>query len=182
MQKLQYVIPECFVDTNVIQTLIQKKGVNHQMSCSQVIKVMSDKFSENFAVGIIDADKKEPRSINDFNVFIGKSEELTLLKKENKPHYLVKINNVMETFLLHCAKEIGYDMSQLGIESTLAGLKRITKIKSSQENPVVTKLVKKLRPSTSMNLLSEILLYLMENQYSTSTEELKNMFEKHPHR
>lgn len=41
MQKLPYIIPECYVDTNVVQTLIRQKGVNHQMSCSQVIKLMS---------------------------------------------------------------------------------------------------------------------------------------------
>ena len=32
------IIPECYVDTNLIQTLLRVEGVNHQSTCSQVAK------------------------------------------------------------------------------------------------------------------------------------------------
>jgi hypothetical protein len=43
------IIPECYVDTNLIQTLLRVEGVNHQSTCSQVAKEMMVKFSDNFA-------------------------------------------------------------------------------------------------------------------------------------
>lgn len=177
MQKLPYIIPECFVDTNVVQTLIQRKGVNHQMTCSQVISSMSKgKLADEFAVGIIDADKKEPPSIKDFNTIIGKSQEITLLKKSDKPHYLIKINNIMENFLLNCAKEIKFDMNEIGISPTLDGMKKITKNRSSQNNPIITKLVKELNKSSQIRLLTSILCYLIDNRYNAKDDELKRLF------
>ena len=50
-------IPECYIDTNLIET-ISFKGCNHQKSCSMVANTMKKKYAERFAVGIIDKDKK----------------------------------------------------------------------------------------------------------------------------
>lgn len=36
------IIPECYVDTNLIQTLLRVEGVNHQSTCSQVAKELRD--------------------------------------------------------------------------------------------------------------------------------------------
>lgn len=35
-----HIIPECYVDTNLVQILLQIKGVNHQYGCGQVTNVM----------------------------------------------------------------------------------------------------------------------------------------------
>jgi len=32
------IIPECYADTNLVQTLLQMRGANHQKSCGQVTK------------------------------------------------------------------------------------------------------------------------------------------------
>ena len=40
-----YIIPECYVDTNLIETLVPTaKGYNHQKGCNNVVKVMKEKF------------------------------------------------------------------------------------------------------------------------------------------
>lgn len=31
-----HIVPECYVDTNLVQILMRIKGVNHQNSCGQV--------------------------------------------------------------------------------------------------------------------------------------------------
>lgn len=66
-QFFNYIIPECYVDTNLIETLIKAQGCNHQKGCNQVCKVMKEKFAERFAVGIIDADKRQPSYLAEFN-------------------------------------------------------------------------------------------------------------------
>ena len=66
-QRADYIIPECYVDTNLVETLVCKAGCNHQKGCNQVAKVMQEKFADRFAVGIIDADKRKPGYLNNFN-------------------------------------------------------------------------------------------------------------------
>ena len=54
-----YIIPECYVDTNLIETLVPTaKGYNHQKGCNNVVKVMKEKLSDKFAVGIVDKDAR----------------------------------------------------------------------------------------------------------------------------
>ena len=67
-QRADYIIPECYVDANLIETLVCKAGCNHQKGCNQVAKVMQEKFADRFAVGIIDADKRKPSYLNSFNM------------------------------------------------------------------------------------------------------------------
>ena len=56
--KLLNVLPECFVDTNLIEYLLNA-GVNHQHCCSKVVEQLNKTFAEQFAIGIIDKDKVE---------------------------------------------------------------------------------------------------------------------------
>ena len=66
-QRTDYIIPECYVDTNLVETLVCTYGCNHQKGCNQVAKVMQEKFADRFAVGIIDADKRKPGYLKEFN-------------------------------------------------------------------------------------------------------------------
>ena len=63
MEKLFNVIPECYIDTNLIEFLLNAK-VNHQHSCNNVIKALNNK-KEEFAIGIIDNDKRAVAYIKD---------------------------------------------------------------------------------------------------------------------
>ena len=53
-----YIIPECFVDTSLVESLLDTEGVNHQKGCNMVAGLMNGKYSDGFAVGVIDFDKK----------------------------------------------------------------------------------------------------------------------------
>lgn len=53
-QRADFIIPECYVDTNLVETLVCPGGCNHQKGCNQVAKVMQDKFANRLAIGIID--------------------------------------------------------------------------------------------------------------------------------
>ena len=54
--KLLDVMPECYVDTNLIEYLLNA-GVNHQHCCSKVVGQLNTTFADKFAIGIIDKDK-----------------------------------------------------------------------------------------------------------------------------
>ncbi len=61
-----FIIPECYIDTNLVETLSCRDGCNHQKGCNQVAKIMKEKFADRFAVGIIDADKRTPGYLREF--------------------------------------------------------------------------------------------------------------------
>lgn len=51
------IIPECYIDTNLIETILNTKGcytegVNHQKGCNTVVKTMNDpnKLKNEFAL------------------------------------------------------------------------------------------------------------------------------------
>ncbi len=53
-----FIIPECYIDTNLVETLIATEGCNHQKGCNTVVNTMKRRFGDKFAVGIIDHDKR----------------------------------------------------------------------------------------------------------------------------
>lgn len=100
--KFFHIMPECFVDTNLIEFLLNA-GVNHQHCCSQVVNQLRTKFENRFAIGIIDKDKVELGYIKDCDK-IAETQHLTLMKHKNKCQYLITIKPAIDRFILDCAK------------------------------------------------------------------------------
>ena len=169
------IIPECYVDTVLVQVISGLKGVNHQSTCSQVASTVEKKFKDEFALGIIDADKRQPDYALQCREIIH-SEELTLVKHPDKSHYFIKINHVMEHCILNAAKEIKYDLSANGYPSTLDGMKKITKHKNSLENPNLIKLFGSLSSAPTMRILRETITYLLKHPYDADESDLRSIF------
>ena len=173
-----HIVPECFVDTNLVQILMQIKGVNHQNSCGQVTNVLKNKFKDQFAIGIVDNDNLQSNYSNDC-VEIAHSNEITLSKHPDNQHYLIKINHIMERFILNSAKDAGVDLKQYGIPNDLEGLKSITKSKDSLDNNDLRRAIKAVSGSNEMQLLTDVLNYLQSNKYNSKGEELIGIFKDH---
>lgn len=59
MAKNLNIIPECYVDTLLLETIISNnKEFNHQKGCNTVAKRMKENLNDKFALGVIDNDKK----------------------------------------------------------------------------------------------------------------------------
>ena len=172
------IIPECNADTNLVQTLMEMKGANHQKSCGQVTNEMQTRFKDSFAIGIIDLDKKQS-SYSKESTKIASSNEFSVCKHSNSHHYLIKIHNILENFVISSAKEVGIDVSDLGFPLERDELMKMTKKKEAKNNPLLTKLFKKIRSSTEMSLLSETLSYLHTNKYSVNEDYIRSLFEKY---
>lgn len=173
-----YILPECYIDTNLVQILLQIKGVNHQNSCGQVTNVLQQRFKNSFAIGVVDNDKKQSTYSKE-SIAIACSNELTLCKHPGSSHYLIKINNIMEKFIMNCADELNIDFQQYGIPSDLEGFKRITKQKDSLNNTQLKSVLKAITHSNEMALLKEVLEYLITNRYDSNDDDLKLIFANH---
>ena len=170
------IFPECFVDTNILKTLLRLDGVNHQHGCSKVMSGMkTGRFAEGFALGVIDDDKKKTYDYRDFQE-LAKSGHLTLMKHKEKHHYLIFVCKAAEDLLLSCAKELQLDLSKYDLPSTLEEFKEVTKNTESDKDPRIKRLINALRGSSEMSRLERTVNYLQTKQYTADIEELKMIF------
>ena len=172
------IIPECYADTNLVQTLLQMRGANHQKSCGQVTNELQSKFKDQFAVGIIDLDKKQS-DYSEESVEIARSTEITVCRHPKTHHYLIKINNVLESFIVNCAKEVGVDLSPLGLPFEVDALMKRTKKQEAKNDPELSNYFKKLTSSKEMSLLKDVLEYLYNSTYAVKDNELIQIFQNH---
>lgn len=169
-----YIIPECYIDTNLVESLIATEGCNHQKGCNTVVNMMQKKFVDSFAVGIIDNDKRQVKYISEFSE-IAYTCSLSLQKHRSKPHYLIMVSPAMDGFLLKCAEELNINMEEYGYTSILKDFTSITKSVTSKNDSGFKKLFKALDNASEMIVLKKWLKYLKEKQYQSRNEELEKI-------
>ncbi|MBD3589057.1 hypothetical protein [Bacteroides sp. GM023] len=170
-----YIIPECFIDTNCIETLVPTpQGYNHQKGCNTVVKTMQEKLKDSFAIGIVDKDKKQVKYVEEFEE-VAHSESLYLYKHPSKPHFLIMIYPAMDSFILKCASETNVTMEDFGLPSDLKSFTKRTKQVTSKEDPTFKKLLNAIKKAKEITILKSWIKYLKLKQYEADCEELKNM-------
>lgn len=179
--KYNNIMPECYIDTTLVESLLDA-DVNHKHNCNEVAKEMQKgKFKNEFAVGIIDNDKRKLSYIEDGFVKIGQTENLTFLKHRNKHQYIIKVgkeHKAMETFIKANVDALGMKMEDFGLPSDLAKLIEQTKDSvSTQKDPRILKLCKTMRQSPEVAKLQDILAYLAANKYNVDIDEFKKKIE-----
>lgn len=176
--KVNYaIIPECFADTNLIETITNSyNSFNHQKSCNEVSRVMqSPKLINSFAVGIIDKDKREINYLSQFKLVV-ESEDLFLFKHPDKHHYIIQISPAIEKMILKAAEEVGIKIEMFGLPSEFEQLKRITKRQTSRNNPSLRSLFIELknRKVSQIITLAKWITYLKQNTYHSNIDEIIN--------
>lgn len=169
-RKLLNVLPECYVDTNLIEYLLDA-GVNHQHSCSKVVGQLNTTFADSFAVGIIDKDKVELGYVKECNL-IANTEHLILLRHNTRPQYLVMVSPAIDGFILDCARKEGVDPQIFGIPADLKGFTRVSKAVTSNTDPRFKKLFALLKENSEISALCSALRYLCENKYNVDINTL----------
>ncbi len=170
MEKLFNVIPECYIDTNLIEFLLNAK-VNHQHCCNNVIKALNNKKDE-FAIGIIDKDKRAVAYINDCEK-IREINRLNFFKHRERNQYLITISPAADRFILNIAKEEGVNLSDFDLPTEFEDFLEETKTKTSNKDQRFKKLFKEIKNHKEISLLQKVLTYLCENKYQSNVEEIK---------
>lgn len=170
------IIPECYIDTNLIEYLLQA-GVNHQHCCSKVINQLKTTFSDRFAIGIIDKDKVELGYIKECDE-LATTTHLTLMKHKTQHQYLITIKPAIDRFILDCAKEQGVDTKNFELPSTLRDFTKITKSITSNTDTRFKSLFEAIQENREICNLRNTLQYLCNNTYNANSDEIKDMFTK----
>lgn len=168
----EHIVPECYFDTVLVKTLLKRKKVNHQKSCTKVESTV--KGIDDFAVGIIDKDKKEVQYLSEFNEEIN-AESLILWKHKTKQHYFIQLAPAIEKWILDAADESKINLEELGIPKDLEKLKRLTKNEAVSENEQLKALCRQLMNGNgkSVNTLATWLNYLYDNNRNADINALK---------
>lgn len=85
----------------------------------------------------------------------------------------------MESFIVNCAKEVGVDLSPLGLPFEVDALMKRTKKQEAKNDPELSNYFKKLSSSTEMSLLKEVLEYLYNSTYAVKDDEIIQIFQSH---
>lgn len=168
-------IPECYVDTNLIETLMNV-GVNHQHCCSKVTNVMECTMAGSFAVGIIDDDKKKTTYVQSF-ILIAQTNHFKVMKHHDRPHYLIVISPAVDKFILDCAKESNIDVKKYDLPGTLTHFKEQAKKITSNRDPRFKLLFKAMKDNKEFSSLSKVLSYLREKRYDSLTEDIVRLID-----
>ena len=168
------IIPECYVDTNLIQYLLNGT-VNHQHSCNNVIKVLKGKFKDRFAIGIIDNDKKAVWYLSECEKIVS-SPHLCVLKHRERSHYLITITPAVDRFLLDCANEQGVSLKAHGFPSQLNEFIKLTKKVTSNTDPEIRRLIEDLRNHQELVSLQRTLDYLFNKTYNSDSSVIQSFF------
>jgi hypothetical protein len=174
-----HVIPECYIDTKLVKIAAPPQArYNHQKGCSNVVKIMQEKLPDQFALGIIDRDKKILAYVEQFTVMYDVPDTLQLLKHPNKHHYLILICPAIEKWIMLNADEAGMNLTDFGLPHDFEKLRVITKTsKSEHDDPYsenfqrLFKEIRKRSPRPWMIFASWI-TYLKANPYTADLNVL----------
>lgn len=178
--KLDYlVMPECYIDTALIETIVppdNQRGYNHQMGCNKVANKMQNDLKDDFALGIIDKDKRSIKYIDEF-ILITNVKNLFLYKHLKRQHYIIQIYPAIERFILESCSEVDIDLSAYGLENDLEKLKQKTKKQTSKRDPQLINLFKelKIRNASQIVTLTKWINYLKINNFHSQLEEIKQL-------
>lgn len=170
MEKLFNVIPECYIDTNLIEFLLNAK-VNHQHCCNNVVKTLNNKKDE-FAIGIIDNDKRAVAYIKDCEK-IREINRLNFFKHRARNQYLITIFPAADRFIFNIANEEGVNLSDFDLPTEFEDFLEETKTETSNKDQRFKKLFKEIKNHKEISLLQKVLTYLCENKYQSDVEEIK---------
>lgn len=175
--KILHIMPECFVDTNLIEYLLNA-GVNHQHCCSKVVGQLNTTFADKFAIGIIDKDKVQLGYIRECNI-IAQTEHLTLMKHRERHQYLITIAPAVDKFVLDCAKRQMVNVENFGLPGDLKKFTDESKRVSSNSDPRFKSLFAAIKDNNEIRSLKMALKYLCENNYSSNCAQLEKLFVAH---
>lgn len=173
-KKILCVMPECYIDTNLIEYLLNS-GVNHQHCCSKVVDQLNTTFKNSFAIGIIDKDKVQLGYIKECWT-VANSKHLTLLKHKQKPQYLITVSPAIDGFIIDSAKQQEVDMKNYDIPSDLKDFIKLSKTVNSNSDKRFKKLFEAIKNNPEVSILKSVLKYLTENKFSAKEEDLEEIF------
>jgi hypothetical protein len=174
------IMTECYADTLLIQKIVPPVSrYNHKHSCYEVQNEMiKGSFKNRFALGIIDADKREISYLNDFEVIDTIENNLILWRHKRNAihHYIIQLCPALEGWVLKVCSEEEIDLD--GLPNDILGLRKYTKKQSSLKDPRLIAVFGKIANKNGNNSVRKLkgwIEYLKEKNYQADINALTNV-------
>ena len=121
-------MPECFLDTNLVEVLLEKpNSVNHRKGNSSVAVLMDNgKYRDSFVVGIIDDDKVRLKELDNFDFIERLSRNgIKLYSHPLQKHYFILISPAIEKWIINECEKGALQISDYDLPDTLNILKKM---------------------------------------------------------
>ena len=178
--KQMNVFPECNVDTNLVGFILGGY-VKHKSTCNEVAKAVNK--SNEFAIGIIDADKRMATLDSGFEKYDngcdadGENVHITMYIHSNRKQFIITVKPAMDKFLLDAAKQLGINVKDAGYPSTLEAFKKETKRIQAAEDAKLRNLFAMILDNEELQRFRNTLKYLMKKQYDADIDIAKSFFD-----
>ncbi len=174
------VFPECNVDTNFVEYILGG-FVKHKSTCNEVAKAVNN--SKEFAIGIIDADKRMATLDKGFEkyengkIVDGENVHISMYIHSDSKRFMFSVKPAMDKFLFDAAKQLGIDLKQVGYPLTLEGFKKETKRIKAEKDPKLRKLFALISENEELQRFRNTLKYLVNKRYDADICDVKSFFD-----
>lgn len=130
-------VPECFLDTTLVEVLLQSLGsVNHQKGNSTIgTLIESGRLANTFAVGLIDDDKRKLAVLKKFEKVERLCRDgLLLFRHPVKKHYIIQVSPAMERWILKECEKADINLIAFGLPDSLARFKKLKGLAQRSDN------------------------------------------------
>lgn len=174
------VFPECNVDTNLVGHILGGYA-KHKSTCNEVTKEVNQ--SDEFAVGIIDADRRPATMDAGFVRYEQpdglevKNSHLTMYIHQDRKRYIFTVAPAMDGFIWDAAHDMGVDLKKYGYKATFAAFKKETKKLQAATDPTLRRLFQAISDYPELNRFRNTLKYLNNKQYGADPAIAKQFFD-----
>lgn len=121
-------MPECYLDTNLVEVLLNKPyAVNHKKGNSSIVKAMdSDRLKNGFVVALIDDDKVKVKVLENYTKINRLCKTtLKLFKHPQRTHFVIQVAPAIEKWILNECEKGGINLEEFGLPGELSGLRHM---------------------------------------------------------
>jgi hypothetical protein len=175
-----HIIPECFIDTKLVELLVppRKRKYNHTHGNGTVATKMKVEFADDFAIGIIDDDKKVLDYADKCDLVCDGSHGLQLLKHPVANHYFV-VHPPSEEWIIQLAELAGLVIKEFNLPDKPKELKDVVVTAKSDRIDTNAEKFRRLFVAIRRAQLTPILVlthwitYLKDNPYTPDLDVLR---------
>ena len=177
--KQHNVFPECNVDTNLVGFILGGYA-KHKSSCNEVVKAVN--HAAGFAVGVIDADKRQATMDSGFEEYKldenvdGERRHIAMFVHQDGRRFMFTVKPAMDKFILDAAAVQHVDLRKAGFPTTLEGFKKVTKRIQAADDHDLRKLFGMIAGYDELQRFRNTLKYLMTKQYDVDVDTAKRFF------
>lgn len=174
------IFPECNVDTNLVGYILGGYP-KHKSTCNEVTKAVN--MSDEFAVGIIDADKRPATMDAGFIRYeqpediIDKHKHLTMYIHQDNKRYMFTVSPAMDKFIWDLVREMSVNIKEFGYKSTFEAFKKETKKIQAATDPTLRNLFQKIADHPELTRFRNTLKYLIKKQYDADPTIVQQFFD-----